>query len=103
MKKNPKLQAVLLELMNSNQVVLHYGIAPGEYSSLNSACGALRRAIKRYHFPVAVRTINQQVYLIRLDRILVPLAIRTCQNCRYQNSFVCSDCNDHKFWKEGKI
>lgn len=61
-----KLQKVLEEFMSSDQAAVHLILEPGEYKSVKSASASFHCAIKRMKFPIAVRTMGGELYLIKL-------------------------------------
>lgn len=61
-----KLQSVLEEFANSNQAAVHLIFDEGEYKNVKSAHSSFRVAIKRMNYPIAVRTLNGELYLIKL-------------------------------------
>lgn len=65
--KSTKLQTILDAFMRSDDLAVHCVMAPGEYSSANSAQSSYRTAIKRLHYPVAARVLNGDLYLIKIN------------------------------------
>lgn len=61
-----KLQIVLDEFTQSNDLAVRLVIHPGEYANLRSAQSSYMRAIRRLHYPIAVRTLNGGLYLIKV-------------------------------------
>lgn len=67
--KPTKLQTVLDEFMRSDDLAVRCMMEPGEYANSNSAQTSYRRAIKRLNYPIVARTINGDLYLIKVKYI----------------------------------
>lgn len=60
-------QMELLEFMNMGAKCVKITLAPGEYSNLNSAQSTLIVSAKKAGFPIKVRNIDGELYLVRTD------------------------------------
>lgn len=63
--KRCKLQKIILDFHNSNSPIATVDIPPEEYTSLKSASGSFRVAIKRMNLSILVRCIKGTIYLIK--------------------------------------
>ena len=64
--KRTKLQTILDRFMSSKEPAVHCILNPGDYSSLNSAQSTYCKAIKRLGYPIAVRVIAGEMYLVKI-------------------------------------
>lgn len=64
--RKTKLQLILEEFQKSDQLAMKVELEPGEYASLHSAQGSLSIAIKKHHFGMAARILNNELYLIKI-------------------------------------
>lgn len=62
-----KLQRIFESFIESGDLATRYNFIPGEYSDIKSAQTSLSAGAKRYGYPVKIRVINNQIYLIRVD------------------------------------
>lgn len=60
-------QMELLEFMNMDVMCVKVTLAPDEFKSTDSAQVSLRQSAKKAGFPIKVRVINKELYLIRTD------------------------------------
>lgn len=67
--KPTKLQTVLDEFMRRDDLCVRCVLAPGEYANTDSAQASYYNAVKRLHYPIAVRIINGDMYLIKINPI----------------------------------
>lgn len=97
-KKYTSVRGVLHEFENNKWLdTIRYIPTPGEYKSLNSAANSFRQRIKLENLPIAVRVINKRLYLIRTDRVQArPIS---CDVCANRGNSLCSECDDHKYWR----
>lgn len=63
--KPSKIQEVLDQFMESDDLAVRCIIAPGEYKNLKSAWTTYHTAINRLRYPIVVRTIKGTMYLIK--------------------------------------
>lgn len=64
--RRTKLQIILDRFMSSEEPAVHCILRPGEYSSLNSAQSTYCKAIKRLGYPIMVRVIAGEMYLVKI-------------------------------------
>jgi len=60
-------EMVFDEYMNLNAKYVRVDWSKEDYTSYNSACAALRRAIWKFDIPAEVVLIDYSVYLVRTD------------------------------------
>nr|DAE38827.1 MAG TPA: hypothetical protein [Caudoviricetes sp.] len=65
--KPTKLQKIFELFIESGDLATRYDFIPGEYSDIKSAQTSLSAGVKRYGYPIKIRVINNQIYLIRID------------------------------------
>lgn len=63
--KRCKLQKIVMDFHNDPATVAKIEIPPDEYTSLKSAGGSFRVAIKRIKLNILVRSIKGSIYLIK--------------------------------------
>lgn len=91
------ITGIIHEFMNEQIDTIRYIPAPSDYKNLTSALASFRHHIKANNLPIAVRKIDNRMYLIRTDRVkALPIC---CNNCKHYISDVCIDCDDFKFWE----
>ena len=68
-KKCPykKMQALVREFMSMNIKIARVDFDEHDYKNTKSACGSFSRAIKDGGFPISVKMIDKELYLIRKD------------------------------------
>ena len=64
--KKTKLQQVLEEFMESDDLAVHVTLLPGEYKKASSAQSSFYRAIQRLRYPVVARVLHKELYLLKL-------------------------------------
>lgn len=64
--KKTKLQQVLEEFMESDDLVVHIALLPGEYKNASSAQSSFYKAIQRLRYPVVARVLHKELYLLKL-------------------------------------
>lgn len=62
-----KLQKILEEFMNMPDKAVHCILEDGEYANVKSAHSSYNIAIKCMKLPIKVRTLDGELYLIKLD------------------------------------
>lgn len=67
MRKLGYVQQVVEDFYQSDKEMVIVFILPGAYASINSAQCAYRRAVKKLGYNIAVRAINGDIYLIRVQ------------------------------------
>ena len=83
MRKFGYVQQVVESFYQSDKDMVIVSILPGTYANINSARCAYRNAIKRLGYNIAVRVINGNLYLIRIQN--------PNWTTRYYGA-VCNDC-----------
>lgn len=86
--KPSKIQKRLDEFMESDSIAVRCVFSSEEYKNLKSACGSYNNAIKRYRYPICVRTIHGVMYLIKTT----PCPDELCFSCNHK-----SDCDMKQF------
>lgn len=68
-RRNPRrdIRAKLDEFMKMNVKIALVTFNEGEYLSSYSACESLRGCIYRAEYPIAVSSVQDQVYFVRTD------------------------------------
>lgn len=62
------LEGELVEFINMGCICAEWRVLiPEEYKTTSSAHSTASNAIKRYGYPIKVRTINEKLYFIRTD------------------------------------
>ena len=67
MRKFGYVQQVVEDFYQSDKDMVIVSILPETYASINSARCAYRNAIKKLNYNIAVRVINGDMYLIRIQ------------------------------------
>lgn len=61
-----KIQAILEEFMSSEEIAVRCILDEGEYRNIKSAHSSYSTAIRRLKYPIRVRVLNGDIYLIKV-------------------------------------
>ena len=66
MRKFGYVQQIIEDFYQSEKDCMVVSLLPGTYSTYNSGYTSYRQAVKKFGYPIAIRKINSEIYLIRI-------------------------------------
>lgn len=91
------VRQIVKEFYESEDQIRVLPIPTGSYSTTNSGCSSYRSAISKLGYPIAVRLLNGDIYLIKVrnSNWTLDCGLKICSSCINRwPSYKCSTCED---------